>query len=155
MPATRSESTLFYEYVKDHDIGWGYAFSRRRHGIEIEFMVFVLPIPSAEGFRILWAWSSQKEDLDSGKRDKSIKDAISKLDSLHATLNRKRMKKARIIKRAEEAIEGIPYIASQIKETSHERFGKSKRGRSSPETKYTKNSGDKIPDILKDYDRYN
>ena len=138
MPATRSESTWFHEYAKDHDIEWKDAFSRRSHGKDIEFRVFDSPIPSAEGFRILWAWSSQKEDLDSGIRDKSIRDAVSKLDSLHATLNRRRMKKAGIIKRAEEAISGIPYVAYQIKETSHERFRKSGRGRPSPETKYTK-----------------
>ncbi|MCL5989042.1 MAG: IS1634 family transposase [Candidatus Thermoplasmatota archaeon] len=138
MPATRSESTWFHEYVKDHDIEWEDAFSRKSHGKEIEFRVFDSPIPSAEGFRIIWAWSSQKEDLDSGIRDKSIRDAVLRLDSLHATLNRRRMKKARIIKRAEEAIAGIPYIAYQIKETNNERFRKSGRGRPSPETKYTK-----------------
>ena len=117
MPATRSESAWFHEYLKDHDIEWKDAFSRRSHGKEIEFRVFDSPIPSAEGFRIVWAWSSQKEDLDSGIRDKSIRDAVSKLDSLHATLNRRRMKRARIVKRAEEAIAGNPYISYQIEET--------------------------------------
>ena len=48
------------------------------------------------------------------------------------------MKKARIIKRAEEAIAGIPYIAYRINETNRERFRKSRRGSPSPETKYTK-----------------
>ena len=114
------------------------AFSKRRHGREIEFRVFDSPIPSTEGFRIIWAWSSQKEDLDSGIRDKSIRGAVSKLDSLHSTLNRRRMKKARIIKKAEEAIAGIPYVSYQIEETGIERFRKSGRGRPSPETKYTK-----------------
>ena len=138
MPAKRSESAWFHEYLKDHDIEWKDAFSRRSHGKEIEFRVFDSPIPSAEGFRIVWAWSSQKEDLDSGIRDKSIGDAVSKLDSLHATLNRRRMKRARIVKRAEEAIAGNPYISYQIEETGIERFRKSGRGRPSPETKYTK-----------------
>lgn len=85
------------------------AFSKRRHGREIEFRVFDSPIPSVEEFRILWVWGSQKEDLDSGIRVRSIGDAVSKLDSLHAALNRRRMKRARIAKSAEEAITGNPY----------------------------------------------
>jgi len=138
LPATRSESAWFREYVKDHDIGWKNAFSSNSHGNDIEFRVFDSPIPSSEGYRIIWAWSSQKEDLDSGIRDKSIRNAVSKLDSLHATLDRRRMKKARIIKRAEEAISHIPYIAYQINETNSEKFRKTGRGRPNSETKYTK-----------------
>jgi hypothetical protein len=120
MPTTRPESEWFHEYLKDYVIECKDTFSRRSHGKDIEFRVFNYPIPSAEEFRFVWAWSSQKEDLDSGIRDKSIRDAVSKLDSLHALLNIRRMKKARIIKRAEEVISGIPYIAYQIMETSHE-----------------------------------
>jgi len=68
LPATRSESAWFREYVKDHDIGWKNAFSSNSHGNDIEFRVFDSPIPSSEGYRIIWAWSSQKEDLDSGSK---------------------------------------------------------------------------------------
>ena len=110
-------------------------FDEELMGNAISLLYHDSPIPSAKGFRIIWAWSSQKHDLDSGIRDKSIRDAVSRLDSLHATLNRRRMKKARIIKRAEEAIAGIPSIAYQINETSKERFRKSGRGMPSPETK--------------------
>lgn len=48
------------------------------------------------------------------------------------------MKKAIIIKRAEDAIAGTPYIAYQINGTNRERFRKSGRGRPFPETKYIK-----------------
>ena len=48
------------------------------------------------------------------------------------------MKKAGIIRRAEDAISGTPYITYQLKETNSERFRKSGRGRPSPDTKYTK-----------------
>jgi transposase len=138
LPASRSESEWFHEYAKDHEIDWRDAFSRKGRGEDIEFRVFDSPISSSEGFRIVWVWSSQKEDLDSGMRDKSIRNAISKLDSLHATLAGRRMKKAGIIKRAEDAISGTPYVTYQINETNHERFRKSGRGRPSPDTKYTK-----------------
>ena len=138
LPASRSESTWFHEYVKNHRIEWKDAFTRKCHGKDIEFRVFDSPIPSSEGFGIIWAWSSQKEELDSDIRDKSIRTAISKLDSLQATLARRRMKRSRIIKKAEDAISETPYVTYQIRETNSERFRKAGRGRPSPDTKYTR-----------------
>ncbi|EQD75426.1 transposase IS4 family protein, partial [mine drainage metagenome] len=65
LPATRSETSWFHEYIQDHRVDWKDAFIRRRSKGDIEFRVFDSPIPSSEGFRIVWVWSSQKEDLDS------------------------------------------------------------------------------------------
>ena len=138
LPATGSESSWFREYVKDHKIVWKDAFFGKCHGKDIEFRVFDSPISSSEGFRIVWVWNSQKEELDSGTRDRTIRNAISELDSLQAMLARRRAKKARIIKRADDAISGTPYVTYRIKETISERFRKSGRGRPSSDTKYTK-----------------
>ena len=48
------------------------------------------------------------------------------------------MKKAKIIKKAEDAIAGIPYVTYLIREISHKRFRKFGRVSPSLETKYTK-----------------
>lgn len=138
LPASRSESEWFHEYVKDHRIEWKDALTRKGNGGDIMFRVFESPIPSSEGFRIVWVWSSQKEELDSGTRDRNIRSAIFGLEKLQATLARRRMKKSRIIKRAEDAIAETPCLTYQINEKQSQKFKKSGRGRPSVDTKYTR-----------------
>ena len=138
LPATRSEISWFHEYIHDHRIEWKDAFIRKRSKGDIEFRVFESPIPSSEGFRIVWAWSSQKEELDSKTRDRQIRSAISMLDGLESSLRKRRMRKERIIEKAESAVSGVPYIKYEIKEERVETFRKSGRGRPSSKSTYRK-----------------
>ncbi len=138
LPATRSEGGWFREYVQSHDPQWRDAYTiRGRHG-DIEYRVFDSPISSSEGYRIVWVWSSQKHDLDEKIRDSAIREAVSRLDHLHATLSRRRMKKSRVIRHADEAVAGIPYVEYTIEGTDHPIYRKSGRGRPTPDTRYTK-----------------
>lgn len=136
LPGTRAESSWFREYVQDHTVQWADAFTRKRTGGDIEFRVFDSPIPSSEGYRIVWVWSSQKEDLDAGIRERSVRNAITALEKLESDLRKRHMKRDRIIRRAEEAVTGIPYVAYQIMETTGESFRQSGRGRPSSKTEY-------------------
>jgi transposase len=126
LPATRSETSWFHEYIQDHRIEWKDAFIRKRSKGDIEFRVFESPIPSSEGFRIVWVWSSQKEELDSKTRDRQIRSAISMLDGLESSLRKRRMRKERIIEKAESAVSGVPYIKYEIREERVETFRKGK-----------------------------
>ena len=126
------------EYMQSHDPEWISAFTRKGKREDIEFKVVDSPIPSAEGYRIIWVWSSQKEDLDAKIRDSAIREAVSSLDKLHATLSRRRMKKSMVIKHADEAVNGVPYVSFTIEESRHPIYRKSGRGRPTPETRYKK-----------------
>ena len=138
LPASRSESAWMREYMQSHDPEWASAFTRKGKRGDTEFKVFDSPIPSAEGYRIIWVWSSQKEDLDAKVRDSAIREAVSKLDRLHATLSRRRMKKSMVIRHADEAVTGVPYVSFAIEESRHPIYRKSGRGRPTPETGYKK-----------------
>ncbi len=138
LPATRSETSWFHEYIQDHQIEWKDAFIRKRSKGDIEFKVFESPIPSSEGFRIVWAWSSQKEELDSKTRDRQIRSAVSRLDDMESSLRKRRMKKERIIEKAETVVSVVPYIRYEIKEERVETFRKSGRGRPSDKSTYRK-----------------
>lgn len=136
LPATRSETLWFHEYIQDHRVDWKDVFVRRRSKGDIRFRVFDSPIPSSEGFRIVWVWSSQKEDLDSDTRDRIIRRSVSDLESIESALKRRHMKKERIVEKAEGAIKGVPYIKYEIKEEHVETFRKSGRGRPSAGSTY-------------------
>ena len=138
LPATRSENSWFHEYIQDHRIEWKDAFIRKRSKGDIEFRVFESPIPSSEGFRIVWVWSSQKEELDSKRRDRQIRSAVSMLDGLESSIRKRRMKKERIIEKAESAVSGVPYIRYEIREECVETFKKSGKGRPSSRSTYRK-----------------
>ncbi len=138
LPATRSEVSWFHEYIQNHDIEWTDAFVKKRPKGDIEFSVFESPIPSSEGFRIVWVWSSQKEELDSGTREKNIRRSVSELEDLESSLRRRRMKKERIIKTADKAVSGVPYVRYEIREEKIETYRQSRRGRPSDETVYRK-----------------
>ena len=138
LPATRSVTSWFHEYIQDHRIEWKDAFIRKRSEGDIEFRVFESPIPSSEGFRIVWSWSSQKEEIDSKTRDRKIRSTVSMLDGLESSLRKRRMQKERIIEKAESAVSGVPYIRYEIREERVETFRKSGRGRPSNKSTYRK-----------------
>ncbi|MHB1493407.1 MAG: IS1634 family transposase [Thermoplasmataceae archaeon] len=138
LPSTRSEVSWFHEYIQEHDIEWTDAFAKKRSKGDIEFSVSESPLPSSEGFRIVWVWSSQKEELDSETRDRNIRRSVSELTDLESSLQRRRMKKERIIKKAEKAVSDIPYVRYEISEEKTETYRQSKRGRPSDETVYKK-----------------
>jgi transposase len=136
LPGTRSETLWFHEYIQDHKVYWKDAFIRIRSKGDIRFRVFDSPIPSSEGFRIVLVWSSQKAELDSDTRDRSIRRSVSDLEGIESALQRSHMRKERIVKKAEEAIKGVLYIKYEIKEEHVGTFRKSGRGRPSAGSTY-------------------
>ena len=146
MPRTRSEDKWFREHIIDNKMLWHEVCRvqdprKKKDPSEIWRMV-ESPIPSKEGFRIAWVWSSKKTEHDQKSRQNTINKAISGLKGLQKRLqsNRCRLKtKQAVSKKAEKIVEDAganrwidPDVVEKI-ETTHKQ---EKRGRPGPNTRY-------------------
>jgi transposase len=88
LPETRKECQWFLDWKRSHKVEWQHLMKRQDHrrpgssGAWHHYWGFESPLPSAEGFRILWIRSSQKRDLDVRTRQLRIEKTIVALDSL-------------------------------------------------------------------------
>jgi len=100
------------------------------------------PVPSNEGFRIAWVWSSKKTKHDQKSRQKTINKVISGLKELQKRLqsNRCRLKtKQAVSTEAEKKVEEAGanrWIDPNVVETIETKHKQKKRGRPGPTTRY-------------------
>jgi transposase len=144
LPATRVEDRQFREYIQAASVEWKAvnADSETFEG-STKFRVVDSPLPSSDGFRIIWVWSSQKEEKDRLTRQALIKKSIVQLDKLEQSLQSPKSHlrtRDAVVKKAEEAITNAKrYVTYEIDEESIPRFKQERRGRPGKDTPYTKN----------------
>lgn len=138
LPATRREEKWFRDHIQENSVDWTRAKVRCS---DDEFRTFESPLPSAEGYRIIWVWSSWKAEKDRDTRERIIEKAVSAV----ASLNRKLSGRTRI--RTREDLSGKVdilmsqakrYLSCSIVEEEIETFRQSKRGRPGPGTTYVR-----------------
>ena len=148
VPATRKEEQDFRDHIATHKIQWQEEWekeksrsTRKQKKIE-KWRVVESPLPSAEGFRIIWAWNSTKEKADQESRHKSIKNAHRSFDQLEERLQNKRCRirtREGVEKAADEIIEEtgakrwVTYNIDEERERIIRQVGK---GRPGPNTHY-------------------
>lgn len=108
LPATRKEEKRMRDWMQDHAVPWKEVFrrrhpSKRRHPPDI-FRAYEDPGGSAEGFRIVWFHSSEKERRDREEREDKIDRAVRALQELRDRLASPRSR-LRSRERVDEAIE--------------------------------------------------
>ncbi len=144
LPATRSEDGWFRQHIQSNTVDWKSAGAAGRdcYGIPITFSVAESPIPSSEGFRIVWVWSSQKERKDMEIREAAIEKAVSALRKLDKSLNSPKSrirKRETVVEKADESISGAArYVSYEIAEEHASKFRQQRRGRPGRDTIYTK-----------------
>jgi transposase len=88
MPRTRSEDGWFRDYLQGHPLEWREVHRepnpRRRDGPEVVYHGVESPRRSAEGYRVLWYRSSQKEEQDRQNRQQRLARAHARLEGLQA-----------------------------------------------------------------------
>lgn len=88
MPRTRAEDGWFRDYLQEHPVEWREVHRepnpRRRDGPDVVYHGVESPQRSAEGYRVLWYHSSQKEEQDRQHRQQRLERAHTRLDSLQA-----------------------------------------------------------------------
>ena len=88
MPRTRSEDGWFRDYLQEHPLEWQEVHRepnpRRRDGPDVVYHGVESPQRSAEGYRLFWYRSSQKEEIDRQSRQQRLQRARARLDGLQA-----------------------------------------------------------------------
>ena len=138
LPATRREEGWFRDYLQKNKINW---IRTEIRCSDDKFMTFESPLPSAEGYRIIWVWSAWKAEKDQDARGKIMEKAVNAISSL----NRKLSGRSRIKTREDLAAkadllmsQAKRYLSYTIHEEETEIFRQSKRGRPGPDTVYVR-----------------
>jgi transposase len=148
LPRTRREDTWFRNWVQTNNPKWVELLrkknSRRKSGPDEVFRGFESPLPSVEGFRIAWIWSSQKFELDRTIRENSIERAVQELEHLRARIGspKSQLKTRQKIENAAAEIltrcNAKRWIATKVSTTETQRFSQARPGRPSTNTQYVR-----------------
>jgi transposase len=146
LPATRKEDSRFRDWMQTHDVPWQEVFRRasprKKKDPPDVFRAYEDPTGSAEGFRLVWYHSTEKEKRDRQERENKIDRAIRELQDLKDRLASSRTRFRRREK-VDEAIESIleeaqagRWLEVQVEKKESERFTQTHRGRPGPDTPF-------------------
>lgn len=147
LPKSRKEDAWFRKHVQEHEINWEEVIRRpnprRLQGPEDVWRVVESPIPSAEGYRIVWVWSLLLAEHQLRARLAALQKAWDGIESLNERLQGKRCRFKRR-EAVEEAVEAIlsrrvrRWVEVEIHEEIESRFKQSGPGRPGPKTRYVR-----------------
>lgn len=146
LPKSRKEDRLFRDWLQTNTPGW-VEVDRKPHprllnGPAEVLMAVESPIPDADGFRIIWVFSSEKKERDFLARKGCMERAWKDLDVLRAKLEGGRCRyktKAGVAQAAEDIIASAGagrWISYQIEQVEEATFRQEKRGRSGKNTRW-------------------
>jgi len=145
LPETRKECGQFKSQIRSSNVGWQQLEVKpggRSYGSDHLYWGYDCPIPSEEGYRIIWILDSLKQDLDGQRRQSKIEKTIKALGTLKGKIGTRKWKSK---KQIEEAVEDIftKYQSGNffdwnmvVKEV--ETYRQKKKGRPSSDTEYVK-----------------
>jgi transposase len=148
IPATWGEHAQFYEWLRSHDAPWVELLNKpnphRQDGPPDIYRGYERPVRTAQGFRVLWIWSSQKEALDRKVREQRVETADRALQELSERIGQPR-KRLNTLEQATAAVQKIlrehqveRWIKADVTVVEQERFTQAKRGRPGPQTAYVR-----------------
>jgi transposase len=144
MPRTRAEDGWFRDYLQTHPLAWREVHRepnpRRRDGPDVVYHGVEGPQRSAEGYRLLWYRSSQKEEQDRQGRQQRLDRAHARLDGMQAPGRRREFRTAREAREAagriladEHVEELLRVVIDREVEEDYRQVGP---GRPGPNTEY-------------------
>ena len=146
LPKSRKEDGLFRDWLQTNTPGW-VEVDRKPHprllnGPDEVLMAIESPIPDADGFRVIWVFSSGKKERDFLARKGCMERAWKELDELRAKLEGPRCRykmKEGVAKTVDEIIARTGagrWISYQIEQVEKATFRQEKRGRSGKNTRW-------------------
>lgn len=146
MPRSRLEDREFRHWIQTHEPSWQLVWDRphprRRYGPRDRWWAFVYPVPSQEGWPVIWVYSSLAALGQEQTRRERIAKAVEALGDLKARLHspRTRLRKpaeidARIQDILSAAQVGSYVQVERVPEQEH-RFVQKTPGRPGPDTDY-------------------
>jgi transposase len=149
LPRSRKEDGFLRDWAQSNEPRWSEADRRKgkRKGDPDEvWQTAPAPIPSAEGYRIVWVRSSQKVLRDADARQQKIERALHALAGLHERLGspKSRLRTRHAVEQAvTAALAGSGaerWINWEATETIQETYRQEKRGRPGSDTRYRKHT---------------
>ena len=148
LPRTRREDRWFREYLLGQTPPWEEIERRdnprRKGGPKDVWKVVESPLPSKEGYRIVWVWSSLKQERDAAARQESIEKAWLELAQLQARLRGPRSR-TRELAQVAVAVEKIlshrhadRFLAATVAQIEEPVYRQEKRGRPGEKTRYVR-----------------
>ena len=148
MPRTRQEDTEFREWIQTHDPQWEPVWDRpnprRRGGPRDRWWVFRYPLPSREGWPVIWVYSALLALRQEHRRRERIARAIQELDDFNNKLigprARKRLRRE-VQVRIDEILREhkvVRYLEVELTRDQEHRYQQARRGRPGPNTRYVR-----------------
>ena len=149
LPRTRKEDGWFREYLQTHNVPWT-VIEREKNprnlfGPPNIWKAIDAPVPSSDGYRAVWLWSSLMADRDRDARESMMADAILHLEQLETKLRKPRTRlrtRDKVVDAADNAIgaNARRWIDYEILTEEIPTFHQERRGRPCPDTRYTKDT---------------
>jgi transposase len=145
LPRTRKEDAFFRSWIQDHAPTWAEATrrpSRRPGEADNVWRTTPSPVPSAEGYRIVWVHSSLEAALDADSRQSRIQRAVAALSDLAARVSspKSRWHTRSAVEAAAQrelaSANAARWVSIAVHEHEEESFRQERRGRPGQETRY-------------------
>jgi transposase len=153
LPRTRSEDRWFRDWAQTNQPQWSEAIRKpgpRAGEPDQVYHTFPSPLPSAEGYRVIWVHSSTKAAHDAAVRQARIEAGATALDAINAKLTGPKSRlqtRATVENAATRALEhagAARWITVTVTETVEETFRQERRGRPGTNTRYRKHTKTKF-----------
>jgi transposase len=148
MPRSRQEDTEFREWVQTHEPHWEPVWDRpnprRRGGPRDRWWVFRTPMPSREGWPVIWVYSALLALRQEHRRRERLARAIQALEDFNSKLlgpRTRRRSRAQVQARIEEILREhkvARYLVVELLRDEEHRFQQARRGRPGPHTRYVR-----------------
>jgi len=147
LPRSRGEDSQIREWAQSHPFEWTEAARRpgkRQDSPDDVWQTAPAPIPTSEGYRIVWVRSSQKHECDAESRRARIQRGLHALEALEAKLSgpRSRLRTRPAVEEAAKAALAAAraerWIGFEVTESVEESYRQEKRGRPGQDTRYRK-----------------
>jgi len=144
LPANRKEVEWFHEHIQDHELEWDEVIhqpnQRMVQGPPDIYRMTPAPMRSAEGFRILWVWSSHKAEQDRDTRHELMAKAVKAVENVEKRLTNPRSnlkERADAVAALDAAVRNASrWIGYEIVEDNEVSFKQEKPGRPGKNTRY-------------------
>jgi transposase len=145
LPRTRGEDKWFRDWIQTNQPQWTEAIrlpGERLGDYDRVWSTFPAPLPSAEGFRIVWVHSTGKAARDSRIRRSKIEAGVAAIDALNAKLAgpKTRLKTRAAVEAAVTTAlaetGSARWLEVTVTETEEETFRQEKRGRPGANTRF-------------------
>jgi len=148
LPRSRREDRWFRDYVQTQEPSWTEVVRRsnprRLSGPEDVWRVFEAPLPSKEGYRIIWVWGSLMALQDEEARQGRIEKAWAGFEQLKTRLEgprcrlRERSSVEREAAKILTAAGAERWLTFEVREQQEPVYRQEKRGRPGPKTRYVR-----------------